>query len=109
MHKTPWSFDSSQPRSLSRKPSRAREGRPCSGDGGHRRRGPKAGKGSGTHGGLLALLVEDWDGQRERDLDESPRRRWKGHRRRQCSGGERRQQTCARASVRHGERVRATN
>jgi hypothetical protein len=46
--------------------SRARRRRPCSGDGGHRRRGPRAGKGSGAYGGLVALLVEDWDGRRER-------------------------------------------
>jgi hypothetical protein len=66
VHITPWTFDSSNPRSLAVNQSRARRGRPCSGDGGHRRRGPRAGKGSGTHGGLVALLVEDWDGRRER-------------------------------------------
>jgi hypothetical protein len=46
--------------------SRARRGRPCSGDGGHRRRGPRAGKDSGAYGGLVALLVEDWDGRNSR-------------------------------------------
>jgi hypothetical protein len=43
------------------------------------------------------------------DLDENPRWRRRGHRRRQCSGGQRRQGTCARASVSHGEGVGATN
>jgi hypothetical protein len=42
-------------------------------------------------------------------LDEDPRRRRKGHRRRRGSGGERRQGTCARELVSHGERVRAIN
>jgi hypothetical protein len=45
----------------------------------------------------------------ERDLDKDPRRRRRGRRRQRCSGGERRQQTCARASVRHGERVGTIN
>jgi hypothetical protein len=43
------------------------------------------------------------------DLDEGPRRRRRGHRRRQGFGGECRQETCAREPVSHGEGVRATN
>jgi hypothetical protein len=46
--------------------SRPRKGQSCSGDGGHRRRGLRGGKGAGAHDGLVALLVEDWDGRRER-------------------------------------------
>jgi hypothetical protein len=67
VHITPWIFDSSNPRSLAVNQSRARRGRPCSGDGGHRRRGLRAGKDSGAYGGPVALLVEDWDG-REREI-----------------------------------------
>jgi hypothetical protein len=43
------------------------------------------------------------------DLDENPRWWRRGHRRRQCSGGQRRQGTCAREPVRHGEGVGAVN
>jgi hypothetical protein len=63
MHITPWVSIPSNPRSLAGDRSRARRRRPCSGDGGHRRRGPRARKGSGTHGGLVALRVEDGDGR----------------------------------------------
>jgi hypothetical protein len=44
-------------------PNRAKRGWPCSGDGDHRRRGPRAGKGSGSYCGLVALLVADGDGR----------------------------------------------
>jgi hypothetical protein len=37
--------------------------RPCSSDGGHRRRGPSAGIGSGAYCGLDALRVVDGDGR----------------------------------------------
>jgi hypothetical protein len=45
--------------------SRARRGRPCSGDGGHQRRGPRAGEDSGAYGGPVAPLVEGWGGRKE--------------------------------------------
>jgi hypothetical protein len=44
-------------------PNRARQWRPCSGDGGHRRRGPRAGTSSAAYGGSVAPLVEDGDGR----------------------------------------------
>jgi hypothetical protein len=44
-------------------PNRVRSGRPCSGDGGRRRRGPSAGIGSGAYYGLVALRVVDGDGR----------------------------------------------
>jgi hypothetical protein len=47
-------------------PNKEKWGRPCSGDGGHRRRGPRAGKGSGSYCGLVALLVVDGDGRNSR-------------------------------------------
>jgi hypothetical protein len=43
------------------------------------------------------------------ELDEDPRRRRRGLHPWQCSGGERRQQTCARASVKHRERAGTIN
>jgi hypothetical protein len=43
------------------------------------------------------------------DLDEDPRWRRRGHRRRRGSGSERWQGTCAREPVRHGERVGTIN
>jgi hypothetical protein len=45
--------------------SRARRGWSCSGDGGHRRRGPRAGEDSGAYGGSVASLVEGWGGRKE--------------------------------------------
>jgi hypothetical protein len=66
MHITPWVSIPSNPRSLAVNQSRARRERPCSGDGGHRRRGPRAGEDSGAYCGLVALLVEDWKGRNRR-------------------------------------------
>jgi hypothetical protein len=66
MHITPWVSIPSNPRSLAGDRSRARRGQPCSGDGGHRRRGPRAGEDSGAYCGLVALLVEDWKGRNSR-------------------------------------------
>jgi hypothetical protein len=43
------------------------------------------------------------------EFDGNPRRRQRSHRRRQCSGDERRQQACARASVSHEDRVGTIN
>jgi hypothetical protein len=63
MHLTPWISFPSNPRSLAVNPNRAKRGRPCSGDGGHRRRGSRAGKSSGSYCGLVALLVVDGDGR----------------------------------------------
>jgi hypothetical protein len=63
MHLTPWFSFPSNPRSLTVNQNRARWRRPCSGDGGHRRRGSRAGKGSGSYCGLVALLVVDGDGR----------------------------------------------
>jgi hypothetical protein len=63
LHKTPWTSIPSNPKSLAVNPNRAKRGRPCTGDGGHRRRGPRAGKGSGPYCGLVALLVVDGDGR----------------------------------------------
>jgi hypothetical protein len=41
---------------------RAKKGRPCSGETGRRRRGPRGGEDSGTHDGSGAPLVVDWGG-----------------------------------------------
>jgi hypothetical protein len=45
--------------------SRARRGWSCSGDGGHRRRGLRAGEDSGAYSGSVAPLVEGWGGREE--------------------------------------------
>jgi hypothetical protein len=63
MHLTPWISFPSNPRSLGWEPNRAKRRRPCSGDGGRRRRGPGAGIGSEAYGDLVALLVVDGDGR----------------------------------------------
>jgi hypothetical protein len=46
---------------------------------------------------------------RKRDLDGDPRRRRRGRRRRRCSGDRRRQRSCAREPVSHGDRVGTIN
>jgi hypothetical protein len=66
LQKTPWTFNSSNTRSLGWDPNRAKRRRPCSGDGGHRRRGPRAGKGLGAYGDPVAPLVEGWGGRKSR-------------------------------------------
>jgi hypothetical protein len=43
--------------------SRAKRRRPCSGDGGHRRRGLRAGKGAGAYEGSAQPRVEGWGGR----------------------------------------------
>jgi hypothetical protein len=63
LQETPWVSESSNPRPLAVNPNRVRSGRPCSGDGGHRRRGPSAGIGSGAYCGLVVLRVVDGDGR----------------------------------------------
>jgi hypothetical protein len=63
LHKTPWSSISSNPKPLVWEPRQSKVRRPCSGDGGHRRRGPSAGIGSGAYCGLVALRVVDGDGR----------------------------------------------
>jgi hypothetical protein len=45
-------------------PSRAKRGWSCSGDGGHRRRGLREGKGAGAQEGSVAPRVEGWGGQK---------------------------------------------
>jgi hypothetical protein len=104
LQKTPWVSIPSNPRSLAVNPNRARRGRWCSGDGDHRRRGPRAGKDSGSYCGLVALLVAEVV-----EFDGDPRWRRRGRRRRRCSGGERRPRSYAREPVSHGEHVRTTN
>jgi hypothetical protein len=65
LQKTPWSSISSNPKSLARDRSRARRGRSCSGDGGHRRQGLRGGKGSGAYGGSVAPRVEGWGDRKD--------------------------------------------
>jgi hypothetical protein len=65
LHKTPWTSIPSNPRSLDWEPKQSKAGRPCSGDGGHRRWGPSAGIGLGAYGDPVAPLVEGWDGRKE--------------------------------------------
>jgi hypothetical protein len=47
--------------------NRARRGRPCSGDGGHRQRGLRAGEDSGAYGGSVTPLVEGWGDRKDGD------------------------------------------
>jgi hypothetical protein len=47
------------------------ERRPCSGEEGHRQRGPRGGEVPGAHGGSIGLLVEGRDG-RERGSPREP-------------------------------------
>jgi hypothetical protein len=63
LQKTPWVSFPSNPKSLAVNPNRARWRQSCSGDGGHRRRGSRVGKGLGSYCGLVALLVVDGDGR----------------------------------------------
>jgi hypothetical protein len=69
LHLTPWRSFSSNPRSLGMNPSRAEQWRPCSGDGGRRRRGPRAGIGSRAYCGRVGLRVVDED---DRNSDVRP-------------------------------------
>jgi hypothetical protein len=46
--------------------SRTRRGRSCSGNGGHRRRGLRGGKGAGAHEGSVAPRVGGWGGRNDR-------------------------------------------
>jgi hypothetical protein len=66
----PRAFDSSHPKSLARGGRETGVTRPCSGEEGHRRRGPRGGKVSGAHGGLIGPCVKgrgDWKGGPRRE------------------------------------------
>jgi hypothetical protein len=65
LQETPCTSISSNPKSLGWEPNRAERGRPCSGDGGRRRWGPRGGKGTGAHEGPYAPRVEGWNGRKE--------------------------------------------
>jgi hypothetical protein len=68
---TPCTFVSSNPRSSARGRRGARIGRPCSGEGGRRRRGPRGEEVSGAHGGLNAPHVEGCGGRKSGSRRES--------------------------------------